>query len=84
MSRLVIGADNALRVPVVHRKGRRLRDFSCVIRGGEACRAFVDADLETRLAGEKNVEHADAVCDAPVRWAPSLAEWMARGGTRSW
>lgn len=84
MSDLVIGSENAVRVPVVHRKGRRLRDFSCVIRGGESCRAYVDADLERQVSGEKNVEHADATHDAPVRWAPSFSEWMDRGGTRSW
>lgn len=70
MTPALIGTLNHMRVPVVFTRGRTLRDFSGVVRGGVACRAMVDRDLEQRLAGEKAVEHADATWDAVVEATP--------------
>lgn len=75
MAELLIGALNRIRVPEVRHRGRVWRDFSGIVRGGIACRAFVDRELEQRLAGEKAVEHADATFDAPVRGPFGTLEW---------
>lgn len=75
MADLLIGALNRVRVPEVRSRGRVWRDFSGVIRGGIACRALVDRELEQRLAGEKAVADADATYDAPVRGPFGTLEW---------